>query len=159
MTRCSTDGSLPSEPLRFGLVIFTPIAEMPGVPSFFYWQPLLTSRITNAAGIVIAAEFVLLIAKWFLQGRRISILNVNQEGAMLSQSTRSFLAAHIRKMPLVIGFGVSGGFTAEYVSPAAFLLVPLFTVSGVRGAIPMLILQLLSVIMTQVVLENPGGAD
>ena len=55
------------------------------------------------------------------------------------------------EIPLVVGLTVWGFFTNKPYCPSVSLLLPLFTFPGVRGALPILILELLATIFVRAV--------
>lgn len=63
------------------------------------------------------------------------------------------------EIPLVFAIAVWGDFTDKPFSPSAFLLIPLFTFPSVRGALPLLILELLTTIFVRTVVppETTGS--
>lgn len=63
------------------------------------------------------------------------------------------------EIPLVFALAVYGDFTDKPYCPAVFLLFPLFTFPGVRGALPLLILELLTTIFVRAVVppETTGS--
>ncbi|MHB8125890.1 MAG: hypothetical protein ACYDEJ_09680 [Desulfitobacteriaceae bacterium] len=68
-----------------------------------------------------------------------------------NQYLGSFLTTETPEVPLVVGFAVYGDYSNEPFSPAIFLLLPIFTLPGIRGALPLLILGLLGTIFVRAV--------
>ncbi|TGE39666.1 hypothetical protein E4K67_01295 [Desulfosporosinus fructosivorans] len=76
-----------------------------------------------------------------------------------NQAVTGIFPLETPEIPLVVGLAVYGDFTNKPYCPAVFLLVNLFTFPGVRGAIPLLILELLTTIFVRSVVppETTGA--
>lgn len=63
------------------------------------------------------------------------------------------------EIPLVFALAVYGDFTNKPYCPAVFITFPLFTLPGVRGALPLLILEILTTIFVRAVVppETTGS--
>ena len=63
------------------------------------------------------------------------------------------------EIPLVFSLAVYGDFTNKPFGPSVFMILPLFTLPGVRGALPLLILELLTTIFVRSVVppETTGS--
>lgn len=76
-----------------------------------------------------------------------------------AQAVTGIFPLETPEVPLVFGLAVYGDFTNKPYCPAVFLLLPLFTFPGVRGALPLLILELLTTIFVRAVVppETTGS--
>ncbi|MHB1651976.1 MAG: hypothetical protein ACYCVD_05780 [Desulfitobacteriaceae bacterium] len=187
MSGCEGYPSL--EPLNFGLVIWAPISSVPGSATIFYIQPLLTSRMFASAGVLIGAELFIFLAQriFGLEGvptwRRNErgdfstvqmsmselhdFLNtvVSGKGAQGSYGTApsgietQFLTPTTPEAPLIVGIAVYGDYSARPFAPLVFFTLPVLTIPGIRGSLPLLILITLSTIFVRAVVPpNTAGS-
>jgi hypothetical protein len=169
--------------LNFAITIYAPVSSVPGSPVFFFLQPLLYERIFASVGILIAAQLFLFLANRifglesipFQKGQVISpeqtvrmslsdllnsLTSVSRSNIKpLSDQAATLFPSETPEIPLAFGIAVYGDFTDKPFSPAVFVLLPLFTFSGVRGALPLLILETLSTIFVRSVVppETTGS--
>ncbi|MDR3541333.1 MAG: hypothetical protein P4L69_10265 [Desulfosporosinus sp.] len=68
-----------------------------------------------------------------------------------SQTSTGVSLPETQEIPIVLGLVVYGDFTDKPFCPSVFILFPLFTFPGVRGALPLLILELLTTIFVRAV--------
>lgn len=179
---------LTREPLNFGLVIFAPVSSVPGSASVFYLQPLLTSKVVAASGVLIGAELFLLLAQKLFGLEGVPVLRGNAEDGLervtipvaelrdflqaiagrewvtlgagngqqagngfQSGSFSEFLTPTTPEAPLIFGLAVYGDYSSVQFSPLLFFTVPIFTLPGVRGGLPILILCTLTTIFVRCV--------
>lgn len=198
-----------TEALNLGLVIFNPVSSVPGSPSFFFLQPIITGKVFASAGVLIGAQLFLFLAQRLFNLDRLPVNFCELDGKsqlieMSSTDLQEFLkavacgdSAAITKhfsnpigstggsgglgslgslgsatgptqtfatpttieAPLVVGIAIYGDFSSQLFSPLVFFTVPIFTVSGIRGALPILILETLSTIFVRAVVppETTGA--
>lgn len=164
------------EPLNFGISFFAPVSSIPGSPSFFFLQPLLTGKVFASLGILSVAQlFLFLINRIFCLEltplNKGSFVSPEQTVQMSASDLQDFLASVSRnyiqpateqidvtsgtletpEIPLVVALTIWGDFTDNPFGPTVFLLLPVFTFPGLRGALPMLILELLATIFVRAV--------
>jgi hypothetical protein len=171
----SIDGC-PKEPLNFGISFFTPVSSVPGSASFFYLQPLLTGKVfASMALLSISQLFLFLINRIFgLESTPIKIgssMPPEQTVRMSMSDLQEFLTSvssnyvqpsggstdpttgtiETPEAPIVVALSIWGEFTDNPYGPTVFLLLPVFTFPGLRGAMPMLIMELLTTIFVRAV--------
>lgn len=175
------------EPLSLGLSLYAPVSSVPGSSSFFFLQPLLTGKVFASVGILIAAQLFLFFTERFL-GREFrpfqkgpvilpdsaaqvsledlrNLLSVNIRPADTSsppateQTIPGTISGAISEIPLVLALSVYGRFINKPYGPSIFLQFPLFTFPNLRGALPVLILELLTTIFVRTVVppETTGA--
>ncbi|MGI6120612.1 MAG: hypothetical protein ACOYIB_08655 [Desulfosporosinus sp.] len=142
------------EPLSLGISIYAPVSSVPGSTSFFFLQPLLTGRVFAAVGILIAAQIFLFFTERFL-GPELT----DTPAPATEQIVPGTISEATPEIPLVLALSVYGGFTNRPYGPSVFLQVPLFTFPHIRGALPVLILELLTTIFVRTVVppETTGA--
>lgn len=69
----------------------------------------------------------------------------------LEEHEIGFLTGETREAPVVIGLAAAADYSNLPFAPGVFLLLPLLTLPGVRGALPMLILETLATILVRAV--------
>ncbi|MGC7873075.1 hypothetical protein ACPUYX_16290 [Desulfosporosinus sp. SYSU MS00001] len=174
------------EPLNFGISIFSPVSSLPGSPSLFFLQPLLTGKVFASLGILIAAQLFLFLANR-LFGLELStikpgtVISPEQTVRMSTGDLQDFLASvssnsiqssvaqplnsqpmnlqgdvtsgtlETPEAPVVFALTVWGDFVTNPYGPTVFLILPIVTFPGLRGALPMLILELLATIFVRAV--------
>lgn len=167
-----------AEPLSFGISISAPISSVPGSSTMFFLQPLFTGKVWASAGILIAAQLVLfLLQRCFgLEPLRTETAGPGQTVQMTRQELGEFLGTVSNnslplgpdiesgtleppEAPLIVYLAVWGDFTPNPFAPSVFILLPVFSFPGVRGALPMLILELLATIFVRAVVppETTGA--
>lgn len=166
------------EPLNLGISIFAPVSSVPGSSSFFFLQPLLTGKVFASIGILITAQIIMFIADRFFGHelppvQRGSGISSEQTVQMSLSDLQDFLASlprdiqpststsapstdqsgttETQEIPLVFALTFWGDFTNQPYGPTVFFILPLFTFPGVRGALPILILELLATIFVRAV--------
>lgn len=168
---------LTQEPLNLGLVIFAPVSSVTGSATVFYLQPLLTSKVFAASGVLIGAELFLLLAQklFGLEGvplrygdaegglKRVTIpiadlrdflqaiAAPNKVESRQREVFSEFLTSTTPEAPLIIGIATYADYSSEPFAPIVFLAVPIFTLPGVRGSLPLLILITLTTIFVRAV--------
>ncbi|MDI6881165.1 MAG: hypothetical protein QMC95_12775 [Desulfitobacteriaceae bacterium] len=168
---------LTQEPLNLGLVIFAPVSSVTGSATVFYLQPLLTSKVFAASGVLIGAELFLLLAQklFGLEGvplrygdaegglQRVTIpvaelrnflqTIAGSDGARIRQGgvSSEFLTPKIPEAPLIVGIAAYADYSSEPFAPIVFFAIPIFTLPGVRGSLPLLILITLTTIFVRAV--------
>ena len=167
------------EPLSFGISISAPVSSVPGSSSMFFLQPIFTGKVWASAGILIAAQLVLfLLERCFgLEPLRTETAGSGQTVQMTRQELGEFLGTVSNnslpplgpdiesgtleppEAPLIVYLAVWGDFTPNPFAPSVFVLLPVFSFPGVRGALPMLILELLATIFVRAVVppETTGA--
>ncbi|TGE31649.1 hypothetical protein [Desulfosporosinus sp. Sb-LF] len=167
------------EPLNFGLSIFAPVSSVPGSNTFFFLQPLLTGKVFASVAVLIATQLFLFLADRFfglesMPIQRGPVISPEQTVRMSLSDLQDFLASMPRdnvqpsigtpasstvqtgtietpESPLILALAVWGDFTNKPFTPSVFLIFPLFTFPGVRGAMPLLILELLATVFVRAV--------
>lgn len=164
--------------INLALSISAPVSSEPGSASFFFLQPILTGKIIGAAGVLIGAQVFLILAKhvFGLQdipvadpsnpARKITIpidelqallgsIATNTAGAESFPRSRAgggeFLVQQTAEIPVVISLALYAHFSPEAFTPTTFLSMPVFTLPGLRGTLPILILEILSTILVRAV--------
>jgi len=176
------------EPLNLGITIFAPVSSVPGSATFFFLQPLLTGKVFASVGVLIAAQLFLFLADRFfgLSVQKGPVISPEQTVRMSLSDLQDFLTSVSRgnvqpststsvpstnqvdtgsltletpEIPLVFALAVYGDFTDKPFGPTVFITFPLFTLPGVRGALPLLILELLTTIFVRAVVppETTGA--
>ena len=76
-----------------------------------------------------------------------------------NQTIGSFLTTQTPEIPLIIALSVYGNYSNEPFSPSLALFIPIITLPGIRGALPMLILGILGTIFVRAVVppESTGA--
>jgi|SRR5680860_187997 len=172
----SAAGNSAKGPLNFGVSVFAPVSSVTGSSSFFFLQPLLAGKVFASVGILIATQIFLLLSNRFFghglmsvqQGPSISpeqtvrmslsdlenFLNSVSRSEVqpsIDQVVSGELTPETAEIPLVFSLAVWGDFANEPYGPSIFLLFPMFSFPGVRGALPLLILELLTTIFVRAV--------
>ncbi|MDQ7092693.1 hypothetical protein REC12_03745 [Desulfosporosinus sp. PR] len=137
---------------------------------------MLTGKVFASLGILSVTQLVLFIISRVL-GLRTGILNPGtvispeQTVRMSPNDLQDFLTSVSRnyvqpttgqidvttgtvetpEAPLVVALTVWGDFTDVPFGPTAFFLLPIFTLPGVRGALPMLVLEIITTIFVRAV--------
>ena len=170
------------EPLNFGISFFVPVSSEPGSASYFMLQPLITSKVFGSIGILIIAQLIPFLADRFY---KIDSMVVRKRSTTSSEGTvrmslsdlQDFLATIPRnnnqaltgqlpsgtletpEAPLVLALTVWGDFQDKPFGPTVFILLPIFTFPGLRGSMPMLIMELLVTIFVRSVVspESTGS--
>lgn len=175
----SCGSKIPKEPLNFGIAIYSPISSVPGSAALFFIQPLLTGKVFASIGVLIAAQIILFIADrfWGLESRPMQknlmspqqtvqmslndlhdfLTSMSQEtqppsalsSSSSSQDISSTLTTETPEVPLIFGLSVWGDYSNQPFGPSVFFLVPILTFPGARGALPLLILELLTTIFVR----------
>jgi len=149
---------------------------------------VLKGKIFASAGVLIATQFFLFIANRFfgLSPQKGPIISPEQTVRMSLNDLQDFLVSMSRdnvqpstgtdfpstdqaitgtftvetpEIPLVFALSIYGDFTDKPFGPSVFLTFPLFVLPGVRGALPLLILELLTTIFVKAVVppETTGA--
>ncbi|WP_407308880.1 hypothetical protein [Desulfosporosinus sp. SB140] len=172
----TSQGDCPKEPLNFGISIFTPVSSVPGSSSLFFLQPLFTGKVFASLGILSVAQLFLFFISRILdvQSPTLSpgtVISPDQTVRMSVSDLQDFLTSvssnyvqpttdqpgvtsgtlETPEAPLVVALTVWGDFADVPYGPTVFLLFPVFTFPGVRGALPMLILEILATIFVRAV--------
>lgn len=167
------------EALNFGVSILAPVSSVPGSPTFFFLQPLLAGKVFASAGILITAQLLLFLADriFGLESRPLQKcppISPDQTVRMSLSDLQDFLASVSRdnvqpptgtptsptdqtsglieetpESPLVFSLALWSDYTNNPYGPVVFFILPLFAFPGVRGALPLLILELLSTIFVR----------
>lgn len=188
MIECTENPSF--EPLNFGIVLFNPISSVPGSPSLFYLQPLLTGKVFESAGVLIGAELFLFLAQRIFGLEGIPALHKNERGefstvqmsipelqaflnsvangniprsshatdpvfpstsGISSGIEEAFATPTTVEAPLIVGIAVYADYSNHPFAPLLFFTLPIFTLPGIRGSLPLLILTILSTIFVRAV--------
>ena len=64
------------EPINIGISIFSRSSSLPGSPTISLIQPLITGRLFSAAGVLIGAQFLLLLTKYIFKLEAVPVLDV-----------------------------------------------------------------------------------
>jgi hypothetical protein len=170
----SCECPISKEPLNLGISLYAPVSSVPGSSSFFFLQPLLTGKVFASIGILIVTQIFLFFADrlWGHESapqQKTPVISPEQTVKMSLSDLQDFLASMPREnfqpstgqvvagtnetaeIPLVLSLSVWGDFTNKPYGPTVYLLLPLFTFPGVRGALPLLILELLTTIFVRAV--------
>lgn len=186
-----------TEALNLGLVIFNPVSSVPGSPTFFFLQPIITGKVFASAGVLIGAQLFLFLAQRLFNLDRLPVnfceldgksqliemsstdlqeflkavacgdsagitkhfsnpIGSTDDGGGLGSATgptKTFATPTTIEAPLVVGIAIYGDFSSQLFSPLVFFTVPIFTVPGIRGALPILILETLSTIFVRAVVS------
>ncbi|GAB6174742.1 hypothetical protein JCM15765_42200 [Paradesulfitobacterium aromaticivorans] len=164
--------------INLALTISAPISSVPGSASFFMLQPILTGKIIGAAGVLIGAQLFLVLAKYIfglknipladpanpahkisipideLQALLGSIAANTVEAESFPRSTAGggeFLVQQTAEIPVVVSIALYAHYSPKDFYPTTYLIVPVFTLPGLRGALPILILEILSTILVRAV--------
>lgn len=184
----SNVGQLSKSPLNLGISIFAPVSSIEGSSSFFFLQPLLTGKVFASACVLIAAQIFLFLANRFFetipipkspviyseQTVRMSLTDLQKFLASMSRGTVQpststsasstnqtveSLTPETPEIPIVLALAIWGDFNNKPYGPSIFLLFPIFAFPGMRGALPLLILELLTIIFVRAVVppETTGS--
>jgi hypothetical protein len=163
-----------TEPLNLGISIYAPVSSVPGSATFFMLQPLLRGKVFASIGVLIAAQVFLFLTDrfWGLESlplRQDPVIAPEQTVQMSLKDLQDFLASlpaiqsssghaaskifppETPEIPLAITLTVWGNFSNNPFSPTIYLLLPLLTFPNVRGALPLMILELLTTIFVRAV--------
>lgn len=66
------------EPIIIGIYVASRISSIPGSPNLSISQPLISTRLFSASGILIGAQFLLLLAKIIFKLDNVSVLDVSK---------------------------------------------------------------------------------
>jgi len=137
---------------NFGISIWSPSSAVYGSPTLFYFQPIVYGKVFASTVLLSVAQLVLFFIKYFFGLEEDTIINnsVSQISPTFSnQPLQGFLTPETPGIPLIVGLSVSGDFSSIPFSSSAFMTLPIFTLPGIRGTLPLLILELLVTIFVR----------
>lgn len=171
-----------TEPLNMGVALFGPISSVSGSPTFFFTQPLIHSRVLASAAVLIGAEIFLFIAQRLFRLESVPIIDMKNgqilqmplselqgllkwmsEGATQefrgTIGNRGFITPQSLETPIIMALFVAADYSSKPYSPSAWFLFPIFTFPGIRGALPLLMLEVLATIFVRAVVppESTGS--
>ncbi|OLN33583.1 hypothetical protein [Desulfosporosinus metallidurans] len=171
-----------TEPLNMGIALFAPISSVAGSATLFFTQPLINGRVFASSAVIIGSELFLFIAQRLFRLESLPVLDVKNgqtvqmplselQGFLKWMSNgsageytgimpnRGFLTPETPEAPLTIVLFVNGDYSNNPYSPSAWFLFPILTFPGIRGALPLLILELLATIFVRAVVppESTGS--
>ena len=171
-----------SEPLNMGIAIFSPISSVAGSATLFFTQPLIHGQVFASSAVIIGSELFLFIAQRLFRLESIPVLDVKNgqtvqmplselQGFLKWMSNgsageytstmpnRGFLTPESPEAPLTIVLFVAADYSNNPYSPSAWFLFPILTFPGIRGALPILILEVLATIFVRAVVppESTGS--
>lgn len=177
----SNEGQFSKEPLNFGISLFAPVSSVKGSSTFFFLQPVLTGEVFASVFVLIIAQILLFFANRFFGLESIPkgpVISSEQTVRMSLSDLQGFLASvssgkvqtstdtptpstvqadtgelspESPEIPLVVALAVWGDYSNKPFSPSVFLIFPIFSFPGVRGALPLLILEILTTIFVRAV--------
>lgn len=167
--------------LNLALGISAPVSSVPGSASFFLLQPLLTGKLFGAAGVLLGAQIFLILAKYIFglntvpladpanPARRIT-MPIGELQALLGTIAANtsdplqtpaysqafagggeVLAHPTGENPVVASIILFAHYSSEPFAPTTWLIIPILTFPGLRGTLPILILEILSTIFVRAV--------
>lgn len=161
------------EPIGMGVGIFSKICSVPGSPSLGLFQPIFSGKLFSSSGVLIGAEFLILLAKFIFKLDKVPVLNIsknqviqipigelqsllqymstrqNTVGGTAPPSASSIGAAPTfptvlpPDAPLYVGLYLVADYSNQPYTPSLYLIVPILSFPGLNGALPLLILGLL----------------
>ena len=171
-----------AEPLNMGIAIFSPISSVAGSATLFFTQPIINGRVFASSAVLIGSELFLFIAQRLFRLESLPVLDVKNgqtvqmplselQGFLRWMSNgsageytgtvpnRGFLTPETPEAPLTVVLFVSADYSNNPYSPSAWFLFPILTFPGIRGALPLLILELLATIFVRAVVppESTGS--
>lgn len=171
-----------TEPLNMGIALFAPISSLAGSPTFFFTQPLISGRVFASTAVLIGMEIFLFIAQRLFGLESVPVLDVKNGQTLqmpLSElqgflkwvsngsaseytgtiGSRGFLTVVSPEAPLTLALTVNADYSNNPYTPAIWFIFPIFTFPGIRGALPLLILELLATIFVRAVVppESTGS--
>ena len=171
-----------AEPLNMGIAIFAPISSVAGSATLFFTQPIINGRVFASSAVLIGSELFLFIAQRLFRLESLPVLDVKNgqtvqmplselQGFLRWMSNgsageytgtvpnRGFLTPETPEAPLTVVLFVSADYSNSPYSPSAWFLFPILTFPGIRGALPLLILELLATIFVRAVVppESTGS--
>lgn len=181
-------GRLCGEPLNMGLSIFAPISSVAGSSSLLFAQPLLTGSVFASTAVLIGSELFLFIARRLFHLKSIPVLDArngqtvqmsltelqeflrwmaNGIGASPNSNpvtdggidSTGFITTVTPEAPLTVAIYFSALYSNNPFTPGVSFFIPILAFPGVRGALPLLILGLLSTIFVRAVVppESTGS--
>ncbi|MDA8227692.1 MAG: hypothetical protein M0T74_08305 [Desulfitobacterium hafniense] len=187
MLSCIPRCPIEKTPLNIGITIFAPISSVPGSATLQFLQPLLTAEVPYSAGIQAAYELFIFIAQNVFCLEALPIIDVTRnvviqmplselqqflqiisrkattESSGIANSNtpgeRGFLTVERPEAPLIIGLSIYSDYSNLPACPSIQYVLPIISLPGLRGSIPMLILIILATIFTRAVVppETTGA--
>lgn len=108
------------EPIYVGIYVASRISSIPGSPNLSISQPLISSRLFSASGVLIGSQFLLLLAKFIFKLDKVPVLDVSKNQLI------QMPIAELQNLLLYLGSrqnnitSSQGGSTASTPSPPAF---------------------------------------
>lgn len=171
-----------TEPLNMGIAFFAPISSVAGSPTFFFTQPLINGRVFASTAVFIGAQIFLFIAQHLFRLESVPVLDVKNGQTLqmpLSElqgflkwvsngstseytgtiSNRGFITPESPEAPITMALFVASDYSNIPYTPSLWFLFPILTFPGLRGALPLLILELLATIFVRAVVppESTGS--
>lgn len=146
------------DPLNFGISIYSPVSIVSGSATFYFLQPIFKGKVFASAAILIAAQIFLFFVDriWGHEIRTndsVQAYSANPANPPTDPASPpanlGLCPSETSDTPLAVGLSVWSDFTDQPFSPSVFLLIPLFTLSNIRGSLPILILELLTTIFVR----------
>ncbi|HWQ73227.1 MAG TPA: hypothetical protein VN370_13010 [Desulfitobacteriaceae bacterium] len=150
--------------LNFGISIWSPSSAVYGSPTLFYFQPIVYGKVFASTVVLSVAQLFLSFIKYFFGLDIVNNTIVNNSESQISptfsnQTFQGFLTPETPGIPLIVGLSVSGDFSSIPFSSSSFITLPIFTLPGIRGTLPLLILELLvTIFVRSVVPPELSGA-
>lgn len=177
------------EPLNMGLALFSPISSVAGSATLFFTQPLLSGRVFQSAAFIIGSEIFLFIIERLFNLDSLPVLDINNGQTVqmpLSElqeflrwmsdgptagvtglpgefagfpTNRGYPTTQTPETPLTLILFVSADYSLTPYNPSIWILFPILTFPGVRGALPLIIIELLATIFVRSVVppETTGS--
>lgn len=177
------------EPIGMGFGIFTKISSVPGSPSLSFFQQIFNGKLISASGVLIGAEFLLLLTKYIFKLDKVPVLDISQNqvlqipigelqsllhylgsrqntkggttsfSALSEGATPSFPTVLPPEAPIYLVLYILADYSNQQYTPSIYLIVPVLSFPGIRGALPILILALIATIFVRCIVppETTGS--
>lgn len=165
------------------------MSSVPSSPFISLIQPLVSGRIFSAPGVLIGAEFLLLVAKYIFKLDSVPLLDgpnnqmfqipLNELQALLktidsrqysnlsmpgdTKLQNGFIPGTPTELPpevpFIISLYISADYSNQHYTPSLWILIPILSFPGLRGALPLIILSLIVIIFVRSVVppETTGS--
>jgi hypothetical protein len=187
MFSVNTTYNVSLEPISVGIALFSGSSSVPGSPLISVLQPLVNGRLFSAAGVLIGAEFLLLLIKYLFRLETVPAFDVQNnkyiqipigelqaliQNISLKQNSISPDLINIQnapkftsptifppESPLIFAIYIAAEYSISPFSPTVWFFIPIFVFPGLRGSLPILILILLETIFIRCVVppETTGS--
>lgn len=177
-----------TEPFNMGLALFSPISSVAGSPTLFFTQPLLNGRVWASTAVLIGAELFLFIAERLFHLEGVPVFDINKGQTLQMPLTelrgflkwvsngsareymdnsnytstvgnRGFVTVESPEAPVVLALTVSSDYSNKPFTSSIWIVFPIVSFPGIRGALPLLILELLATIFVRAVVSPESAGS